>query len=106
VLAETDVVDRASSSGEGVGFASLGAEMGLISGVLTGGEEALEAEPLLDEAALLPLPLPLAILPAACFVTAAVIPPFSLAFFLSFLLGIQMVFGRRREQVSCPRERV
>jgi ABC-type cobalamin transport system permease subunit len=55
VLAETEVVERASSNGEGVGFALSGAAMGLISGVLMGGEDALEAEPLLDEAALLAL---------------------------------------------------
>jgi hypothetical protein len=43
VLTETDVVERASSSGEGDAFALLGGAAGRISGVLMGGEEASEA---------------------------------------------------------------
>lgn len=42
VLAETEVVDKASKEGDGSGLSLSGAAVGLISGVLMGGEEALE----------------------------------------------------------------
>jgi hypothetical protein len=97
VLVETDVVERASSSGEGTAFALLRGAAGRISGVLMGGEEASEAaaetgpdaeaevEPLSREAVVLSsrlmllLSLSLFLAEAACFVTAADIPPLSLA---------------------------
>lgn len=100
--------------GETAGLSLSGAAEGLISGVSAGGEDAVEAGeaaglllPLLPPA--LPLVLALGILPqpgsvirgskeesrgegsthanlpAVCFVTAAAMPPFSLACFLSFL---------------------
>lgn len=49
VLAETEVVDKASSEGDGSGFSLSGAAEGRISGVLIGGEEALEVGMLLEE---------------------------------------------------------
>jgi len=49
VLADTEVVDKASSEGDGSGFSLSGAAEGLISGVLIGGEEALEVGMLLEE---------------------------------------------------------
>lgn len=49
VLAETEVVDKASSEGDGSGFSLSGAAEGLISGVLIGGEEALEVGMLFAE---------------------------------------------------------
>lgn len=49
VLAETEVVDKASSEGDGSGFSLSSAAEGLISGVLIGGEEALEVGMLLEE---------------------------------------------------------
>lgn len=52
VLAETEVVDRASSRGDATCLSCSGSE-GLISGVMAGGEEASEAGPLLGELMLL-----------------------------------------------------
>lgn len=49
VLAETEVVDRASREGDGSGLSLSGAAVGLISGVLIGGEEALEVGMLFGE---------------------------------------------------------
>jgi hypothetical protein len=49
VLAETDVVDKTSREGDGSGFSLSGAAAGLISGVLIGGEEALEVGMLFAE---------------------------------------------------------
>lgn len=93
VLAETEVVDKASSEGDGSGFSLSGAAEGRISGVLIGGEEALEVGMLLEES--FPLSSPsltgLTNLPAVCLVTAAAMPPLCFAFFLSFLAGIQPV---------------
>lgn len=42
VLAETEALDRASSTGDGVGW-TLSGTMGLMSGVLMGGVDSLEA---------------------------------------------------------------
>lgn len=117
VLADTGVVDKAASIGETAGLTLSGPEEGWISGVSAGGVEATEVEELLLLllAALLellvlvlvlPLSLPvllmLANFPAVCFVTAAAMPPLSLACFLSFLEeGIQLIW-RSVGAVSCP----
>lgn len=61
VLAETDGLESASSMGEMAMFALYGTPAGLLSGVLTGGDEALEPGPLLSELALLALSILLAI---------------------------------------------
>lgn len=101
VLTEAGVVDSAASIGETAGL-TLSVPEGLISGVSTGGVEATEVDELLLSPllgmmlilSLLALPLlKLANFPAVCFVTAAAMPPLSLACFLSFLEeGIQVVW--------------
>lgn len=115
VLADTGVVDKAASIGETAGLTLSGPEEGWISGVSAGGVEATEVEELLLlllaallELVLLVLPLSLPLLlmlanfPAVCFVTAAAMPPLSLACFLSFLEeGIQLIW-RSVGAVSCP----
>lgn len=63
VLADTDVVDSASSRGEAVGLTLYGAAEGLISGVLMAGDEASESRRVLEELALLPMPPPLMPIP-------------------------------------------
>lgn len=104
VFGDAEVVDNASSSGDAATSCPLSAREGLISGVLTAGDEASEGVWLLLEVALLPswalFSLLLESLAAACLFTAADIPPFSLACFLSFLLGIQPVLAPRLEAVS------
>jgi hypothetical protein len=107
VLTEAGVVDNAASMGETAGLSLLGTEEGLISGVSTGGVEATEVDELLLSPPLLLVLLTLSLLlglvlvlfaaanfPAVCFVTAAAIPPLSLACFLSFLEeGIQLIWA-------------
>lgn len=65
------------------------------------GVEPLEVEALL-EFVVLSLLLPLELLevanfPAVCFVTAAAMPPLSLACFLSFFEGIQLVVSESKQ---------
>jgi hypothetical protein len=107
VLTEAGVVDNAASMGETAGLSLLGTEEGLISGVSTGGVEATEVDELLLSPPLLLVLMALSLLlgfvlvllavanfPAVCFVTAAAIPPLSLACFLSFLEeGIQLIWA-------------
>lgn len=61
VLADIEVVDNTSSVGDWAELPLLAAE-GLISGVLTGGEEASEAEWLLEEGGGESLPLSISLL--------------------------------------------
>lgn len=144
MLAEADVVDSASSRGEAACLSLSGSE-GLVSGVLAaaGEDEASEAGPgrALEDATT-PFLRKTSVrpatageraaathenFPAACLVTAAAMPPCSLACFLSFLepvqsrrqpsghgsilsrdaLGIQLVFTRpaTKQSVSCSREK-
>jgi hypothetical protein len=49
VLAETDVADRASSIGETAGLTLFGAHAGRMSGVLAGGDDAVDCGRLLEE---------------------------------------------------------
>lgn len=119
VLADTEVVDKASKSGDAAWLTLYGGTEGRISGVLTAGEDASESRRVFEESLPLPLGLRLELLedgqrgsrtvmwrdthanlPAVCLVTAAAIPPLSLAFFLSFLEPETWSVGVRRSGVA------